>query len=360
MVFFRMPQYLKQPTREERTPIKAKKEGRSPLQLSSPTSLFESNGELYIVDNSQGKVYKTLRNGHVVVIAGGGMETKDGKPAHESKLEGPFGICISKGNEVFISEREGNRIRKIDRFGNIYTVAGTGEAGDNEDGNALECKLNEPCGIIINELDQIIFADKENGKIRMIQSDGNIKTLLSETYYITNLCQDESGIIYFATRSTISKLFPNGNVETCERKLQKQTPGKIYPFTDLQSHTPFDIKIRNGIVHYSERLFLRNFDPMNGNDNVLAKLDAVQKPLTKKIHKKNFVAICPSNDGTVYMSDDMRGTIWRQGPQPHVLKELMVKCEIPFNFKDYPHIGPRKRIVERCEKFSDVVISFSN
>ena len=76
-----------------------------------------------------------LRNGQIVTICGTGIAgyNGDNQPATDAQLNHPQGVFVSSRNEVYISEREGHRIRKILRNGNIVTVAGTGVDGYNGD-----------------------------------------------------------------------------------------------------------------------------------------------------------------------------------------------------------------------------------
>ena len=77
----------------------------------------------------------------------------------------------AQGN-VFLSDTFNHRIRKIDRqTGTIRTVAGSGTRGDSGDGGpALEAKINEPYGIVLDPRGNLFFADRLNFKIRRVDS----------------------------------------------------------------------------------------------------------------------------------------------------------------------------------------------
>ena len=149
--------------------------------LYSPSSVFVSNGEVYFADRSNHRVRKVLRNGQIVTICGTGIAGYNGndQPATKTMLNHPHCVFVSSRNEVYISEREGHRIRKILQNGNVVTVAGTGVKGYNGDNiPATSAQLNSPCGIYVNdEGDELYIADLYNNCIRKVLSNGVIITI---------------------------------------------------------------------------------------------------------------------------------------------------------------------------------------
>src|SRR5262249_8787085 len=72
--------------------------------------------------------------GIITTIAGTGEpgSAGDGGPATAASLDLPGDIAFDRDGDLFISEFEGQRIRRIDRASNIITtVVGTGEVGAN-------------------------------------------------------------------------------------------------------------------------------------------------------------------------------------------------------------------------------------
>lgn len=82
----------------------------------------------------------TLAGDTTVATAG------DGGPANAAKIAEPLAVAFSAAGHLFIAESQGNRVRVVARsnatvlgldltLGNIYTVAGNGEAGYGGDGS---------------------------------------------------------------------------------------------------------------------------------------------------------------------------------------------------------------------------------
>ena len=94
-----------------------------------------------------------LLNGQIVSIAGDGNDyagyTGNGRLATGALLNCPSGVVVSSSNQVYISDSNNNRIRKIDQNGIIGTIAGNEEDGYNGDNQlAIHAQLNYPHGLL--------------------------------------------------------------------------------------------------------------------------------------------------------------------------------------------------------------------
>lgn len=96
-------------------------------RFTSPRSLaFDRNGDLLFVVS--GRVCRIDKDGNLRTIAGIGKDGfgGDGGPATSAHI-GPVAIAVDEGGNVFIAEYENNRIRRVDaRSGIIRTVGGNG------------------------------------------------------------------------------------------------------------------------------------------------------------------------------------------------------------------------------------------
>jgi len=107
---------------------------------------------------------------------GGGGYNGDNIPATTARLEPNWPAVDAKGN-VYIAEVNG-RIRKVDTAGIITTFAGTGTVGYSGDGGpATSAQIGQPYGIILDSIGNIYFADWGNHTIRKIDTFGIITTI---------------------------------------------------------------------------------------------------------------------------------------------------------------------------------------
>lgn len=134
-----------------------------------------SNGDVYIADINNAAIRKVdALSGIITTVAGIGTGPTayngDGIPAVEATLGLPQCIALDGGDNLYISDANHSRIRRVDATtGLISTIAGTATPGYNGDGiNSATAMLNAPCGIVVDALGRIIFADAANHRIRML------------------------------------------------------------------------------------------------------------------------------------------------------------------------------------------------
>ncbi len=103
----------------------------------------------------------------VTTVAGNGQKgiPADGARAIESPLLDPRAVAVDHQGRIYVLERSGHCLRVVEN-GIIRTVAGTGRAGNGEDGDALAMALNGPKHLCIDRDDSVIIADTENHRIR--------------------------------------------------------------------------------------------------------------------------------------------------------------------------------------------------
>ena len=123
---------------------------------------------LFVADLDNRRVRAiNLKSGIVTTVAGNGQRgiPVDGAKAKEAPLVDPRAVAVDSKDSIYILERSGHALRKVDRDGIIRTVAGTGKKG-NADGDALKAEFNGPKHICVDAKDDVIIADTENHVIR--------------------------------------------------------------------------------------------------------------------------------------------------------------------------------------------------
>ncbi|MEI8280291.1 MAG: hypothetical protein WCG87_11050, partial [Bacteroidota bacterium] len=154
-------------------------------RLYYPTGVtIDQLGNIYIADNGNHAIRMVnTSTGNISTIAGDGTGIQgfsgDNGPATSAKLSSPYKVAISSTtNNIYISDRKNNRIRKMTLGGNISTIAGTGTPSYNGDGiSATLANLNNPVGISIDASDNIYIADSGNHRIRRFKDGGTIATI---------------------------------------------------------------------------------------------------------------------------------------------------------------------------------------
>ncbi|MCK4945722.1 MAG: hypothetical protein KAS59_05625, partial [Alphaproteobacteria bacterium] len=147
-------------------------------QLSNPSGVaVGSDGSLYIADAWNNRIRKVCTDGSITTVAGTGAigYIGDNGPAIEARLHYPGGVAVGPDGSLYIADTYSYRIRKVDPYGIITTVAGNGSRGRSGDGgSATEAEMNRPADIAIDSNSNIYIADTENRYIRKVSPDGII------------------------------------------------------------------------------------------------------------------------------------------------------------------------------------------
>jgi sugar lactone lactonase YvrE len=152
--------------------------------LGGPTDVaVDKAGNVYIADGICHRVRKVDTRGVITVLAGNGNGgfSGDGSPAVQAGLCFPAGVAIDEDGSVYIADKGNNRIRKVDVGGIITTVAGNGKGGSGGDGGlAIKAGLWFPYDVATDAAGNIYIADLSNHRIRVVDSYGMITTLAGD------------------------------------------------------------------------------------------------------------------------------------------------------------------------------------
>lgn len=181
-----------------------------------------------VVDRSNHKIRKITPDGQVTTIAGlGSIGATDGTITTATFRYPDAAVVDSQGN-IFISDQSNHKIRKIDANGMVTTFAGTGTAGYN-DGIGASAMFYYPAGIAIDSNDNLYIADYSNHKIRKISPQGIVSTYAGASAGDadgsfgtgrfngpTGVCVDAQGVVYVADYGNhkIKRVLPDGYINT--------------------------------------------------------------------------------------------------------------------------------------------------
>lgn len=137
--------------------------------LNGPLDVVvDAAGNLFIADSGNRRVRKVDVHGDIATVAGNGSPTfsGDGGPALAAGLD-PAGLSLDAFGDLFIAGRSQHRVRRVDPYGIITTVAGTNQAGYNGDGrDAATARLNTPSDVTLDDYGRVLIADTANHRIR--------------------------------------------------------------------------------------------------------------------------------------------------------------------------------------------------
>jgi sugar lactone lactonase YvrE len=185
-------------------------------ELSTPTGVtFDGSGNMYIADSAN-QLIRKVSGGIITTFAGnylaGAGFSGDGGPATSAQLYYPTDVAVDGAGNLYIDDANNLRIRKVDTTGRISTFAGNGSAGYQGDGGlAVETSLYYPQSVAVDSAGDVLIADYDNERIRLVDGAGYIHTVAG------NGTNSFFGIDVLATTAEISQpqgvgVDPTGNI----------------------------------------------------------------------------------------------------------------------------------------------------
>jgi len=155
-------------------------------ELSAPYGLvFDAAGNLYIADAGNNRVREVNQKGIITTIAGDGgpVVAGDGGPATAATLSSPLALAFDAGGNLYIAATAtqtifDSRIRKVNQQGIITTVVGTGDQRLSGDGGpATAATIWAPSGLRFDPAGNMYFTDSGNNRVRKVDPYGIITTV---------------------------------------------------------------------------------------------------------------------------------------------------------------------------------------
>lgn len=160
--------------------------------LNGPISVFlDRGGNMFIADAGNLRIRRVDRNGIINTVAGSASRVNmfgnflagysgDGGPATRAEFNLIKDIFVDAGGNLYITDENNNRVRRVGLDGIITTVAGDGfvdpvVGGGRFTGDgipATEASLNDPKGVFVDRLGNLFIADEDNGRIRVVEGVG--------------------------------------------------------------------------------------------------------------------------------------------------------------------------------------------
>ncbi|MEK3910225.1 InlB B-repeat-containing protein [Paenibacillus sp. FSL H7-0331] len=305
--------------------------------LKDPSGIaVDGSGNVYIADYGNHRIRKINTSGKISTIAGVGTAgySGDNGAATSAQLNGPVGVAVDSGGNVYIADMNNHRIRKVDASGKITTIAGTNTAGYSGDkGVATSAELNMPRGVALDSSGSVYITDRSNHSIRKIDPSGQIDTIAgngtagysgdngeatsAQLKYPGGLTVDSSGNVYVADRDNhrIRKLTPS-IVSIYTVTFDSQGSGTVMPINNLRTGTAITAPTeptRTGYIFggwYKEATFTNAWDfaadKVTGDITLYAKWTVRTSVIMRKIDTFAGTEFGYSGDGGAAVSAKLR------------------------------------------------------
>lgn len=190
---------------------------------------LDASGNVYVADYGLGGIRKVTPAGVVTTIAGvsGSAGSADGTGA-AARFSGPSGLVVVASGDIFVADQGNHTIRKIAAGGVVTTFAGTAGVQGSADGTGAAASFFHPFAIAVDSQGNLFVTDKDNKKIRKITAAGVVSTFAGSgahggsdgtgtaaTFYSpSGIAIDSADDIYVTDAAAIRKITPAGVVTT--------------------------------------------------------------------------------------------------------------------------------------------------
>ncbi len=264
-------------------------------QLKIPAGLtFDKKGNLYIADRNNHRIRKVDTRGIITTVAGNGTAgfSGDGGKATQAQLNLPSGVAVDDKGNIYISDRSNNRVRVVDNKGTITTFAGNGgDRYSGDSGPATKAQLSKPFGLALDKKGNLYIADRENNRVRKVNPQGIITTVAGDGGFFfmgdngpsyrasiagpTGIVVDKNGILYIADRNNnrIRSVDTQGMIRTVAGTGQQDYNGESEIARDTNLYLPFGVALdQDGKLLIIDRSHyrIRRIDPRRGSIETVA------------------------------------------------------------------------------------------
>jgi sugar lactone lactonase YvrE len=134
----------------------------------------DAAGYVYVADTANNKIRKVSPDGSSGSFAGTGAAGSADGSGLQATFNAPRGLALDADGNIYVADTGSNKLRKITPAGVVSTLAGTGDSGSTD---GVSATFSSPCGLAIGADGTIYVCDRDNNKIRAVNSsNGTVST----------------------------------------------------------------------------------------------------------------------------------------------------------------------------------------
>lgn len=140
----------------------------------------DTTGNVYVSDSNNNKIRKITSAGVVTTLAGSGTAGYADGTGAAAQFDFPTAIGVDPSGNVYVGDSNNQRIRKVTPAGVVTTLAGSSTSGYIDDTGAL-ARFNYPNGLTVDANGNVYVSDSANNLIRKVTPAGVVTTVAGAT-----------------------------------------------------------------------------------------------------------------------------------------------------------------------------------
>ncbi|MCL2627039.1 MAG: IPT/TIG domain-containing protein [Cystobacterineae bacterium] len=137
---------------------------------------IDATGNLYVTDSESNRIRRVTQEGVVTTLAGSSQGASDGAGV-DARFNFPYGITIDASNNLYVADSGNDCIRRVTPANIVSTFAGSTQGVS--DGTGVDAAFSFPSGITIDALGNLYVTDSESNRIRKVTPTGVVTTLFN-------------------------------------------------------------------------------------------------------------------------------------------------------------------------------------
>jgi DNA-binding beta-propeller fold protein YncE len=161
-------------------------QGITGIALFEPAGVaMDQSGNLYISDTQNNRIRKVDSTGMITTVAGTGSAgfSGDGGPGTKAQVNAPRGVQVAPDGSLYIADYGNKRVRRLGTDGVITTVAGNGQSGNGGNGGpATKASIRGPSQVVFsrNGSGAWYIVDRDSAQVRKVDASGGISVLAGQ------------------------------------------------------------------------------------------------------------------------------------------------------------------------------------
>lgn len=131
----------------------------------------DSGGSVYVADAGNNRLRVVAPGGATSTLAGngnGGFSDGTGGPTGMTEFQALYAVAVDSAGNVYVADERNNRVRKVAPNGDTITIAGNETSGF-KDGQGCTAEFNSPTGIAIAGNKLLYVSERDGNRVRKIQ-----------------------------------------------------------------------------------------------------------------------------------------------------------------------------------------------